>query len=135
MVEAGLIGLAVAFGLVLVIRQYGERVRVSSEIVAAVTLDLGPRLGKLRMIEAFREFLPLFLGRGVVSPLAQLGLCVADDLDLVRGERRQRVGDREQRIRIADPTFCMYAAQLEPLEIGAHPRRSQAAGAAVMKFW
>jgi hypothetical protein len=45
--------------------EYGERIRVSSEIVSAVILDLGPRLGKLRMIEAFREFLPLFLGRGV----------------------------------------------------------------------
>jgi hypothetical protein len=45
--------------------EYGERVRVSSEIVSAVILDLGPRLGKLRMIEAFREFLPLFLGRGM----------------------------------------------------------------------
>ena len=42
--------------------EYGERVRVSSEIVSAVILDLGPRLGKLRMIEAFREFLPCFSG-------------------------------------------------------------------------
>jgi hypothetical protein len=45
--------------------QYADRMRASSEIVAAVCLDLAPRLGKLRMIEAFREFLPLFLGRGI----------------------------------------------------------------------
>lgn len=53
--------------------EYGERVRVSSEIISAVVLDLGPRLGKLRMIEAFREFLPVFLGRGVdVAAMAWL---------------------------------------------------------------
>jgi hypothetical protein len=47
--------------------------RASSEIVAAVCLDLAPRLGKLRMIEAFREFLPLFLGRGMdVAAMAWL---------------------------------------------------------------
>jgi len=53
--------------------EYGERLRVSSEIFSAVFLDLGPRLGKLRMIEAFREFLPLFLGRGTdVAAMAWL---------------------------------------------------------------
>jgi hypothetical protein len=53
--------------------EYGDRIRVSSEIVSAVVLDLGPRLGKLRMIEAFREFLPLFLGRGMdVAAMAWL---------------------------------------------------------------
>jgi hypothetical protein len=53
--------------------EYGDRVRVSSEIVSAVLLDLAPRLGKLRMIEAFREFLPLFLGRGMdVAAMAWL---------------------------------------------------------------
>ena len=53
--------------------EYGERLRVSSEIVSAVVLDLGPRLGKFRMIEAFREFLPVFLGRGMdVAAMAWL---------------------------------------------------------------
>jgi hypothetical protein len=53
--------------------EYGDRIRVSSEIVSGVVLDLGPRLGKLRMIEAFREFLPLFLGRGMdVAAMAWL---------------------------------------------------------------
>jgi len=53
--------------------RYGERIRVSSEIVSAVILDLAPRLGKLRMIEAFREFLPLFLWRGMdVAAMAWL---------------------------------------------------------------
>jgi hypothetical protein len=53
--------------------EYGERVRVSSEIVSAVVLDLAPRLGKLHMIEAFREFLPLFLVRGMdVAAMAWL---------------------------------------------------------------
>jgi hypothetical protein len=53
--------------------QYGQRVRVSSEIVSAVVLDLAPRLGKLRMIEAFRDFLPVFLGRGMdVAAMAWL---------------------------------------------------------------
>jgi hypothetical protein len=52
---------------------YGDRMRASSEIVSAVCLDLGPRLGKLRMVEASREFLPLFLGRGMdVAAMAWL---------------------------------------------------------------
>jgi hypothetical protein len=41
--------------------EYGERIRVSSQIVSAVILDLEQRLGKLRMIEAFREFVRPFL--------------------------------------------------------------------------
>jgi hypothetical protein len=53
--------------------EYGDRIRVASEIVSAVILDLRPRLGKLRMIEAFREFLPLFLWRGMdVAAMAWL---------------------------------------------------------------
>ena len=53
--------------------QYADRMRASSEIVSAIILDLAPRLGKLRMIEAFREFLPLFLGRGMdVAAMAWL---------------------------------------------------------------
>lgn len=53
--------------------EYGERIRVSSKIVSAVIVDLAPRLAKLHMIEAFREFLPMFLGRGMdVAAMAWL---------------------------------------------------------------
>jgi hypothetical protein len=53
--------------------QYGDQIRVSSDIVWAVCMDLGPRLGKLRMIDAFREFLPMFLERGMdVAAMAWL---------------------------------------------------------------
>ena len=57
---------------------------------------------------------------------------VRDDQDLVRGERRQRVGDREQRIRVADLPFHVDSARLELFEIRAHSPLGQAAGAAVV---
>jgi hypothetical protein len=54
--------------------------------------------------------------------------CAGDD-DLVRGKRRERVGDRKQRIGVGHASLGVEPASLELLEVRGQPFRSPSPGA------